>query len=122
MAIHPAHGLTVYPARGLTGYPAHGLTDWWTLWLTNWRCLLADLLADLLLLIQPFFSSFQEDYRFLYNSLLQLCDPQLEEDQLSTSCPDQLEQYANTFANVRRINTLPRSPDHQPRVDTLWRD
>lgn len=64
----------------------------------------------------------QEDFRLLYNSMLQLCEPQPDEEKSSDGHYNRLDNppSGNTFANVRRINTLPRSPEHIVRTDTLW--
>lgn len=64
--------------------------------------------------------SLQDDYRLLYNSLLQLCELQEDDDKVPEGNGQTKGEYAaNTFANVRRINTLPRSPEHVTRTDTL---
>ncbi|XP_067931849.1 tyrosine-protein phosphatase 99A-like isoform X2 [Watersipora subatra] len=62
----------------------------------------------------------QDDYRLLYTSMRQLCEPSDEDDKLGESNRFANGDYAaNTFAIVRRINTIPRSPEHITRTDTL---
>ena len=58
--------------------------------------------------------------------MIQLCDPQLKEDRHSdTEAADPRPdgqasgQASGTFAVVRRISSLSRSPEHQSRVETL---
>lgn len=63
----------------------------------------------------------QNDYRLLYNSMLQLCESELDDGTTNENgnSGDKVDFPVNTFANVRRVNTLPRSPEHITRSDTM---
>ena len=50
--------------------------------------------------------------------MLQLCQPQI--DELNDGNGHAKGDYSHTFANVRRINTIPRSPENMNRTETLW--
>ena len=51
--------------------------------------------------------------------MLQLCESELEECMPNENGNEKIDFAVNTFANVRRVNTLPRSPEHLTRSDTM---
>lgn len=53
--------------------------------------------------------------------MLQLCESELDDGTTNENgnSGDKVDFPVNTFANVRRVNTLPRSPEHITRSDTM---